>query len=183
MTIQLADLVFEPFIDAAAIRARVEKIGSEISSDYAGKKPLILSVLNGSFLFMADLVRAISIDCEMAFVRLSSYHGETETSGNVRELIGLEAEISGRDVIIVEDIVDTGITLQHLVEKIRVKKPASVRVCSLLVKRAAMQHQFDELRYVAFEIDPVFVVGYGLDYRELGRNLPEIYQLKKTNSA
>lgn len=177
MTIQLADLVFEPFIDAAAIRARVAEIGAEISADYAGQVPVLIGVLNGSFMFLSDLAKQISITCEIEFIRLASYAG-TQSSGDVREVIGLREELAGRDVIIVEDIVDSGLTLKNLIEKSGVKTARSVRICSLLVKPRSMQHQFTELRYTGFEIAPDFVVGYGLDYNGLGRNLPEIYRLK-----
>lgn len=179
MTIQLADLQFVPFIDAKTITHRIKELGAKISTDYKDKTPLIIGVLNGSFLFLAELAKQLTFTCEIEFIRLSSYAGETETSGAVKEVLGLKDNMEGRDIIIVEDIVDTGITLTHLLEKIYAKGAASVKVCSLLVKRAAMQRQFDELEYFGFEIDPVFVVGYGLDYQGLGRNLPAIYQLKK----
>ncbi|MBE7178849.1 MAG: hypoxanthine phosphoribosyltransferase [Mucilaginibacter polytrichastri] len=179
MTIQLADLTFEPFISAEDIQQRAGILGDKISLDYAGKTPLIIGVLNGSFMFLADLVKNIRLDCEIRFVRLSSYAGATETSGVVKEMLGLDDDLTGRDVIVVEDIVDTGITLAHLLEKLYAKEASSVSVASLLVKRAAMQREFAELHYVGFEIEPVFVVGYGLDYQELGRNLPAIYKLVK----
>lgn len=179
MNIQLADLEFEPFINAKTITARIKELGAKISSDYEGKMPLVIGVLNGSFLFLAELARQLTFTCEIEFIRLSSYAGNTETSGAVREVLGLKDNLEGRDIIIVEDIVDTGITLTHLLEKLYAKKASSVKVCSLLVKRAAMQRQFNELVYFGFEIEPVFVVGYGLDYQGLGRNLPAIYQLKK----
>lgn len=180
MHIRLADLEFEPFISEERIAQRVRDLGTEISTDYAGRTPLVIGVLNGSFLFLAELAKKLTFTCEIEFIRLSSYSGETQTSGSVKEMLGLRNDIEGRDIIIVEDIVDTGITLTHLLEKLYAKKASSVKVCSLLVKRAAMQRQFDELTYFGFEIEPVFVVGFGLDYQGLGRNLPAIYQLKKS---
>ena len=175
--LQLHDLQFEPFLDAAAIRARVAALGRVISTDYAGKRPLLLGVLNGAFMFVADLMRALDIDCEVSFVKLRSYDG-TQTTGNVETLLGLDTDIEGRHVLLVEDIVDTGNTLHYFLPDLKQHHPASVELVALLLKPAALQQPLD-IRYLGFEIENRFVVGYGLDYNGLGRNLPALYQLKK----
>lgn len=174
--VQVHDKIFTPFINAESIQARVAELGSQIDKEYEGKKPLLIGVLNGSVIFFADLLRNIHTACEIGFIRVSSYHG-TESSGKVRNLMGLTEDISGRHVIIVEDIIDTGDTAVYLINEIQKKGPASLRFATILFKPAALRQ---EIRpdYVGFEIPPAFVVGYGLDYNGLGRNLPGIYQLK-----
>ena len=138
-----------------------------------------MGVLNGSFLFIADLVKQIDIPCEVTFTKLASYHGGTKSSLSIRDDIDFSIEIKGRDIIVVEDIVDTGITANYLLEKLKAKQPASVKLCSLLLKPGALLKPIEELKYIGFEIENEFVVGYGLDYKELGRNLTDIY--KKVN--
>eukprot|EP01133_Synstelium_polycarpum_P011264 gene11264-13145_t len=150
-------------------------IGTQLNVDYENKCPLIIGVLNGSFLFMADLLKEVDVPCEVGFIRVSSYQG-VSSSGAVKEIFGLQEDLSGRHVILIEDIVDTGQTLKHILEKIRLKKPASVQVCSLLFKPAALLEPIEELTYIGFEIPNEFVVGYGLDYNGLGRNLCAIYR-------
>ncbi len=167
---------FVPFISAAKIQLRVKEMGAEINRDYAGKRPLLIGVLNGSVIFMADLLRHIESACEIAFIRVSSYAG-TESTGKMRNIIGLNEDLQGRDVIVVEDIVDTGDTAVHLLEVIKEKNPASVKLATILFKPAALR-QAIKPDFTGFEIDPAFVVGYGLDYDGLGRNLPDIYVLK-----
>jgi hypoxanthine phosphoribosyltransferase len=174
--VQVHDKVFTPFITADRIQSRVAELGAVIDRDYAGKKPLLIGVLNGSVIFMADLLRHIQTACEIGFIRVSSYHG-TESSGKVRSLMGLSDDISGRDVIIVEDIIDTGDTAVYLIDELRKRNPASLRFATILFKPSALRQDVKP-DYVGFEIPPAFVVGYGLDYDGLGRNLPDIYQLK-----
>jgi hypoxanthine phosphoribosyltransferase len=174
--VQVHDKVFTPFITADRIQSRVAELGAVIDRDYAGKKPLLIGVLNGSVIFMADLLRHIQTACEIGFIRVSSYHG-TESSGKVRSLMGLSDDISGRDVIIVEDIIDTGDTAVYLIDELRKRNPTSLRFATILFKPSALRQDVKP-DYVGFEIPPAFVVGYGLDYDGLGRNLPDIYQLK-----
>jgi len=170
------DKTFSPFITADLIQKRVAELGEAIDADYAGKKPLLIGVLNGSVIFMADLLRHIKSACEIGFIRVSSYHG-TESTGKVRNVMGINDDITGRDIIIVEDIVDTGDTAVYLIDEIKKKNPASIKFATVLFKPAALRHDIKP-DYIGFEIPPAFVVGYGLDYDGLGRNLADIYQLK-----
>jgi hypoxanthine phosphoribosyltransferase len=179
MNIHVADLQFEPMIPFAEIEKRTAEIGAILTEKYKDSLPVFVGVLNGSFMFMADLVKQVPIPCHIAFMKLSSYHGGLATSRTITEDFNLKVDIEGRDVILVEDIVDTGNTLRYLVDKLRSLKPASISVCALLYKPDAMEHEIPELEYVGFEIENKFVVGYGLDYQELGRNLKDIYQLVK----
>jgi hypoxanthine phosphoribosyltransferase len=176
MKLRLAGLTFEPFISAAEITARVDTIARQLNTDYQGSIPLFIGVLNGCFLFFADIVKQLDIPCEIAFTKLASYHGGMESTMKIREDINLSADIKGRDVLVIEDIVDTGNTAHFLLEKLRLKQPASLKMCSLLLKPAALLKPVEELEYVGFEIENEFVVGYGLDYQELGRNLKDIYK-------
>ncbi|GJM34873.1 MAG: hypoxanthine phosphoribosyltransferase [Saprospiraceae bacterium] len=175
--IQLHDLQFRPYLQAAEIQKRVQELGSELKQQYAGQNPLFLGVLNGAFVFAADLIRACDFECEVSFIKLSSYRG-TRSTGNVATLIGLEQSIEGRHLIIVEDIVDSGKTMHSLLPDLKAMGIASAAICTLLVKPDAMQYDLN-VQYVGFEIPSKFVVGYGLDYNQLGRNLPDIYQLVK----
>ena len=168
-------LSFRPYIGAGEIQARIQTMGRQISLDYEGKRPLFLAVLNGAFMFTADLMRACTIDCEIAFIRLASYDG-LSSSGQVKTVIGLEENLKGRHVIIIEDIVDSGKTLSAFLPQLREKEPASVAVAALLVKPEALEYEVP-IHYKGFEIPSEFVIGYGLDYDGLGRQLPEIYQL------
>lgn len=174
--VQVHDKTFTPFITADRIQKRVAELGAEIDRDYSGMQPLLIGVLNGSVIFMADLLRHIKTSCEIGFIRVSSYHG-TESSGKVRNVMGINDDISGRHVIIVEDIVDTGDTAVYLIDEIKKKNPASLKFATILFKPTALRHSIKP-EYVGFEIPPAFVVGYGLDYDGLGRNLADIYQLK-----
>lgn len=173
--IKVVDKEFEILLENDTINKRTRLIGIQLNVDYEGKCPLFLGILNGSFLFLADLIKEINVPCEVAFMRVASYKG-TETTGNIKELIGLPDDIEGRDIIIIEDIVDTGLTMKYILKTIKEKNPASVKVCSLLLKPAALQQPINELEYVGFEIPNEFVVGYGLDYNGLGRNLIDIYR-------
>ncbi|MCF8245775.1 MAG: hypoxanthine phosphoribosyltransferase [Saprospiraceae bacterium] len=169
------DLTFEPFISEAEIAAKVMALGSQIRQQYKGKRPLFVGVLNGAFVFAADLVRAASIECEVAFVRLASYEG-TASSGQVSTVLGLDFEVKNRHIIVVEDIVDSGRTLHHFIAELQKLQPASVALAALLFKPEALQFPVN-IDYLGFEIPDKFVVGYGLDYNGLCRNLPSVYQL------
>ena len=173
--VRVRDKQFEVSITEKRIRTRIKEIAAQINADYEGKQPLFLAVLNGSFVFAADLYREITIPSEISFVKIASYSG-VETTGVVNDVIGLNCSIEDRHVIIVEDIVDTGITMQHMIEMLKAKKPASIKVCSLLTKPDKLQVPLT-LDYVAFKIPNLFVVGYGLDYDQEGRNLKDIYQV------
>lgn len=179
--IQIEDKTFEILLENDNISKRTRLIGIQINVDYENRCPVFIGVLNGSFLFMADLLREIEIPCEIGFIRVSSYSG-AESSGNVKEAFGLPDNLHNRDVIIVEDIVDSGVTLNYVLSEVHKQVPASVKVCTLLFKPAALKSPVDELAYVGFEIGNEFVVGYGLDYNGLGRNLKDIYR-EKTVSA
>jgi hypoxanthine phosphoribosyltransferase len=176
MKITIADLEFEPLINADVIEERVKTIGLQLNEDFKHSVPVFVGVLNGSFLFIADLIKQISIPCEISFTKLASYYGGTTSKLKIRDDIDLIVDIKGRDVLIIEDIVDTGNTLHYLIDKLKQREPASIKVCSLLLKPAALTKKIDELKYVGFEIENDFVVGYGLDYKEMGRNLDAIYK-------
>lgn len=159
------------------IRSTVAELGARITEDYRGKDLLLVGVLKGAFVLMADLSRHIRLPLEFDFMAVSSYGAATQTSGVVRILKDLEEDIEGRDVLLVEDIVDSGLTLNYLLRNLRSRRPASLEVCALLVK-AGIQRVPLDIRYVGFEIPPEFVVGYGLDFAERFRNLPYIATLK-----
>ncbi len=165
---------FRLYLDEATIKARVAEIGEEISRTYEGKNPILIGVLNGAFMFLADLMRAIDIDCEVDFLKLSSYGAEKISSGVVHELKKIDAQISGRHVIIVEDIVDSGLSMQFIIDRMQEYHPTSIRTAVLLHKYEATCVDV-QLDYVGFKIQNLFVIGYGLDYGQLARNLPEIY--------
>lgn len=175
MKITINQKKFERFIDYNQIKKRIRLIGIQINVAYENQHPVFIGVLNGCFMVMADLMKQIHIANEVSFVKLSSYDGTTRRD-NIKELIGLDFNLEGRDVIIVEDIVDTGHSLKHTLDAVYAKNPASVSVCTLLLKPQALQHQFDNIAYVGFEIGNDFVVGYGLDYQGMGRTLPDIYR-------
>lgn len=174
--IQLKDKTFTLYLDKKTIENRVKEIGKQLSEDYKGKDPIIIGILNGAFMFLSDLAKYIQIPAEISFLKIASYQGETST-GKVKNLLGLEADLKGRHVILVEDIVDTGLSMTHLLSLINEKEPSSVKIATLLHKPEALQHQIT-IDYLGFEIPNKFVVGYGLDYDGFGRNIPEIYQLK-----
>jgi hypoxanthine phosphoribosyltransferase len=176
MKTKVADLEFEKLIDQSVIQKRITEIAGHLNQDYAGRNPIFIGVLNGSFLFIADLIKHITLPCEVTFTKLASYYGGTATSGKIREDIDLVVDIKNRDIIIIEDIVDSGNTLNYLVEKLYLRKPASIKVCSLLLKPESMEISVEELEYVGFHIGNEFVIGYGLDYKEQGRNLLDIYK-------
>lgn len=173
--IQIHDKDFEILLENDSISKRTRLIGIQLNVDYENRCPIFIGVLNGSFLFMADLLKEVDIACEVGFIRVASYHG-TESTGKIQETFGLPNDLKDRDVILVEDIVDTGLTLKYILEKVHAQQPASVAVCSLLLKPKALKEPIAELNYVGFEIPNEFVVGYGLDYDGLGRNLKDIYR-------
>jgi len=174
--VQAHDLIFQPFIPAQAIADRVSELGRDIARRHAGAVPVFLTVLKGAVFFAADLVRACPLDSELSFVRLSSYDG-LESSGKLTEVIGIREDLSGRLVIVVEDIIDTGHTLSRFLPLLEKEKPERIEVASLLLKPAALNHPL-KVDYLGFEIPYRFVIGYGLDYKGRGRNLPGIYQLQ-----
>ena len=173
MTIK--DKTFETFIPEEEILCRVKAVADRINVDMAGKNPLFLAVLNGAFVFAADLLRMITIPCEISFVKLASYEGTTST-GKVKEVIGINENLAGRTVVIVEDIVDTGLTMKQMVETLGTRQPESVHVCTLLLKPDKLKVDLD-IEYVAMEVPNEFILGYGLDYDQQGRQLRDIYTL------
>ncbi|WP_158796373.1 hypoxanthine phosphoribosyltransferase [Pedobacter sp. L105] len=175
-TIEVGDKMFSRFIPNDDINKRTRLIGIQLNIDYEDKCPVFIGVLNGSFLFMADLLKEVDVPCEVGFIKISSYEG-TESKAVIKEAFGLPDNLHNRHVVLVEDIVDTGFTLTYLLEKVYLQQPASIRVCTLLYKPAAIQTSIKELEYIGFEIPNNFVVGYGLDYNGLGRNLKDIYSL------
>ena len=172
--IQIDELHFELMIDENQIQKRIRLIGVDINHRYEDKNPVFIGVLNGCFMFMSDLLKQVVIPCEMSFVKLSSYQGTSQ--GEMSELIGLGIDLKGRDVIIVEDIVESGNSLKHTIASIEKQSPSSVVVCTLLLKPECLQNDFENIQYVGFEIEKEFVVGYGMDYNCLGRNIPHIYK-------
>lgn len=173
--IKVKDKTFEVSIPAETLHREIVRVASEINRDYEGREPIFLPVLNGSFIFAADLLREVCLPCEISFIKLASYQG-TQSTGTIREVIGLAQDITGRDVIIVEDIIDSGLTMAHMIETLQKHNPASIKVCSLLVKPAALKVQIP-IHYRAMDIPNDFIVGYGLDYDGFGRNTKDIYTL------
>ena len=173
--ITLGDKSFRPYITEAQIQSAVKRIAEKINNDFKDKCPLIVPVLNGSFMFASDLMKHLTCQCHITFIKASSYKG-TESTGSLATLIGINEDITGRDVIILEDIIDTGHTLAKIIPSIKALGPATVRVGTLLFKPKALKADIS-IDYVGMEIPNEFIVGYGLDYDGLGRNLKEIYQV------
>ena len=173
--VKIKDLTFKTFIPESEIQQRVKAVAEKINKDLDGKNPLLLAVLNGSFVFAADLIRNITIPCEISFVKLASYQGTTST-GKIKEVIGLNEDLTGRTVVIVEDIVDTGFTMKRMIETLGTRHPESIHICSLLVKPDKVQVPLN-IEYAAIEIPNDFIVGYGLDYDQQGRQLRDIYTI------
>ncbi len=173
--VTIKDKTFETFIPEEEILRRVKTVADRINVDMAGKNPLFLAVLNGAFVFAADLLRMITIPCEISFVKLASYEGTTST-GKVKEVIGINENLAGRTVVIVEDIVDTGLTMKQMVESLGTRQPESVHICTLLLKPDKLKVDLD-IEYVAMEVPNEFILGYGLDYDQQGRQLRDIYTL------
>lgn len=173
--IRVHDKQFEPYLNAAMIADRIKEIAGKLNKDYADKKPLFIAILNGSFMFASDLFKELAIDAEICFIKLASYKG-TKSTGHVLTAIGLDMDLFGRDVVIVEDIVDTGKTLSEFLPQLKHQQPASLKIVALLHKPEATVFPIT-IDYLGFSIPNKFVVGYGLDYDGLGRNIPEIFKL------
>lgn len=171
--VKILDKTFKTSIPEAEIKKHVKEVADRINLDMAGKNPILIAVLNGSFVFAADLMRMITIPCEISFVKLASYEGTT-SSGKITEVLGINEDLSGRTVIIVEDIVDTGLTMKRMVETLGTRNPASIHICTLLLKPEKLKVDLN-IEYAAIEIPNDFIVGYGLDYDQQGRNLSDIY--------
>lgn len=173
--IKVHDKSFETYLSAETIEKRIAELAADINKEYAGRRPLFIAILNGSFMFASDLFKHLDIEAELCFIKLASYKG-MKSSGNVVTSIGLDDDLFGKEVIIVEDIVDTGKTLYNFLPKLQHQQPKSLKIAALLHKKEATTYPIRP-DYVGFEIPDKFVVGYGLDYDGLGRNLKEIYQL------
>lgn len=174
-TITLHDKTFELSIPAEKIQQAVSNVAAQINKDYTGGEPVFLIILNGSFMFAADLLKKIDFNCETSFVKLASYTG-TESTHVVRELIGLDESIKGRKIIIVEDIIDSGLTMEYLLKELKKFEPEDVRIATFLLKPDALSRDID-IDYIGIKIPNDFIVGYGLDYDGQGRNLPDIYKI------
>ena len=174
-TIKINDRRFKISIPEAEIKNRIKTVAAQISKDMEGKNPLFLGVLNGAFIFAADLMREMTIPCEISFVKLASYQGTTST-GIIQEVIGINENLTGRTVIIVEDIVESGATMKRMIEQLGTRNPASVHICTLFFKPDKLKEELD-LDYVVFRIPDDFILGYGLDYDQAGRGLKDIYTL------
>jgi hypoxanthine phosphoribosyltransferase len=173
--IQVHDKQFEPYLAASTISERIKSLAAQLSADYTGKKPLFIAILNGSFMFASDLFKELTIDAEICFIKLASYKG-TKSTGHVITAIGMDMDIFGREVVILEDIVDTGKTLSEFLPQLKHQQPASMKIVALLHKPEATVFPI-KIDYLGFSIPNKFVVGYGLDYDGLGRNIREIYKL------
>jgi hypoxanthine phosphoribosyltransferase len=173
--IQVHDKLFEPYITSAAISEKIKSIANEINNDYKNKKPLFIAILNGSFIFAADLFKQVSVEAEICFIKLASYKG-TKSSGQVITAIGLDVDVFRRHVVIIEDIIDTGKTLNEFLPQLHHQQPASLKIVALLHKPQATIYPVN-IDYLGFSIPDKFVLGYGLDYNGLGRNIDEIYKL------
>lgn len=174
-TIQIKDKTFALSIDGQSIQKEVTRVANEINRDLKDESPIFVSVLNGSFMFTADLMKQIDIPCKVTFVKLASYEGVAST-GVIKEVVGLSEDIQGKTVVIVEDIVDTGLTMQRLVETLGTRNPKAIHIATLLVKPDKLQVELD-IKYCAMQIPNDFIVGYGLDYDGYGRNYPDIYTI------
>ena len=173
--VKIKDKTFKTSITEEEIKKQVKTVAQQISKDMEGKNPLFLAVLNGSFIFAADLMREMTIPCEISFVKLASYQGTTST-GKIKEVIGINEDLSGRTVVIVEDIVESGQTMKRMIESLGTRNPASVHICSLFFKPEKLQTELN-IDYVAFRIPDDFIVGYGLDYDQQGRELRDVYTI------
>jgi len=173
---------FRIYLTHDEIQQRNEQMGVQISEEYRDKKPIFIGVLNGAYVFLADLMRYVSISCEVDFLKLSSYGDEKVSSGQVRDLKEIDADINERHVILVEDIVDTGLSMKYLIDKLKKNNPASLSVVTLLHKMEATKYDV-QIDYTGFKIPDLFVLGYGLDYAQEGRNLAQIYILEENNGS
>ena len=178
--IQIKDKTFKTLIPYEQISEAIDKVADRLNADFGSSTtpPILLCVLNGSIMFMGELMKRVDFDCQTVSIKLTSYEG-TSSTGKVRQALGLTSDITGRDVIIIEDIVDTGLTMQHLVDSLSARSPRSIAICSLLVKPANLKIDLD-IRYKCFEIPNDFILGYGLDYDGFGRNTRDIYTVVET---
>ncbi len=177
-TVKIKDKEFELFLSQEVIENAIDKVAEQLNKDMAGKDPLFVCVLNGSFIYAAELMKRVTVPCEVSFVKVSSYKGVTST-GKLKEIYGLEEDIKDRTIVIVEDIVDTGHTMALMLEQLSCDEPKEIFVSTLLLKPDALQQKV-QLDYVALEIPNDFIVGYGLDYDGYGRNLSDIYKIKNS---
>jgi hypoxanthine phosphoribosyltransferase len=173
---------FALYLSEEQIRKKIKELAAQINRDYSGKVPIFIGILNGSFIFFADLIREITVDCEVDFLKLSSYGDAKISSGQVRLLKDLNCQVNGRDIIVVEDIIDSGLSIDFMKRLVAKENPASFRVVTLLLKKTVAKLSFP-IDYVGFEIPPEFVIGYGLDYAQKVRNLRSIYRLAPKESA
>ncbi len=173
--VRIKDKTFKTFIPESEIKAQVQRVAQQINEDMKDKNPLLLAVLNGSFIFAADLMRELTIPCEISFVKLASYQGTTST-GKVKEVLGINEDLTGRTVIIVEDIVESGLTMQRMIESLGTRNPESIHICTLLLKPQRLKVPLN-IKYTVFSIPNDFILGYGLDYDQQGRQLRDIYTL------
>ncbi|MDR6565249.1 hypoxanthine phosphoribosyltransferase [Chitinophaga ginsengisegetis] len=173
--IKVHDKEFQPYIDEVALQQRVKEMAEQINKDLKGERPLFIAILNGSFMFAADVFKYLTIEAEISFIKLASYKG-TKSTGNVVQAIGLDEDLFGRTVVILEDIVDTGRTMSQFLPQLEHQQPKKLLVAALLTKPDAMVHPI-KIDYLGFSVPDKFLLGYGLDYDGLGRNLPAIYQL------
>jgi len=175
-TITIKDKSFSLSISSDSIQNRIKELAKQINADYKDKRPLFISVLNGAFLFTADLFKQLDIDCEISFLRVSSYEGGVASTGQLRNLLWVNEDIRNRHIILLEDIVDKGDTATFILEELNKQEPADIRIATLLLKPNALKYDI-KIDYVGFEIPNDFIVGYGLDYDGLGRNLSNIYKI------
>lgn len=173
----IKDKTFVPFITADTIQNRIQDLAKQINQDYADRQPRIIIVLNGAFIFAADLIKHLTITCEITFIRVASYSA-TQSTGQLKQIIGLNEPVTNQDLIVIEDIVDTGFTICEICDQLQAQEPASLTIATLLFKPVALKKPID-LQYVGFEIENRFVLGYGLDYDGLGRNTQDIYVLSE----
>ena len=173
--IKLLDRRFKTMIPAEEIDKAVQRVADQLNERYAGKTPIFVGVLSGAFLFLSDLVRKTTFDCRLAFVKISSYEG-TQSTGSIKQHLGIDFDIEGKDIIIVEDIVETGHSMNYLLDYLKERNPASVSICTLFFKPEKFLYEYN-IDYVAMPIGNEFIVGYGLDYNQIGRNLKDIYVL------
>ncbi|MDO4159146.1 MAG: hypoxanthine phosphoribosyltransferase [Prevotellaceae bacterium] len=174
-TIKIHDKMFKTSYPESEILERIKVVADRINKDMEGKNPIFLAVLNGSFIFAADLMRMLTIPCEISFVKLASYQG-TMSTGKIKEVIGINEDLTGRTVIIVEDIVESGLTMKRMIDSLGTRNPESIHICTLLLKPEKLKVKLD-IEYTVMEIPNDFIVGYGLDYDQQGRNLRDIYTL------
>ncbi len=172
--VKVHDKYFSFYISDKKINEAIKHIAANINNDYTSTIPVLIPVLNGSFIFAADLLRALTIQCQVSFIKLASYHG-TSSKGNVNEIIGINEDLAGRHVVILEDIIDTGLTIVKTIEKLKEKNPASITIASLFIKPANIDHKVD-IKYPGLKISNDFIIGYGLDYKGLGRNFVHLYR-------